>query len=75
VNQMKADFFEIANLKPQEVKSLRRAVFVVFLFFALATEVRTWSDRVRASCIDIHGILGTILAPMPIVNFASFNII
>lgn len=67
--------FEIVNLKPREVRSLRRAGFVVFLIFALATEARTWSRRVRTSAVDIHRILCAILAPMPLVSFAAFNII
>jgi len=30
---------------------------------------------IRASLVDVHGILGAILTPMPPVRFASFNIL
>jgi hypothetical protein len=49
------------------------AAFVVFLLFALGAEVRTWSTR--ASQINVHRILCAVLAPMPFVSFASFNIL
>ena len=55
--------------------TLRFAVLIVFLFLALAAEVRTWSGRMRAPAIDVHRILCAVLAPMPFVGFAAFNII
>ena len=60
---------------PREAWSLRRAVIVGFFFFTLAAETITRSRSTRASCVDVHGILCAILAPMPFVGFTSFNII
>ncbi len=55
------------------VNSLCFAVFVVFLFFALVTEVRLRS--VKASLVDVLGMLCAILAPMPSVRWGSLKIL
>ena len=55
------------------VNSLGCAIFVVFFQLALFTEVTTRS-RTSTTLVDKHGILCTVLTPMPSISFASHNI-
>ena len=48
------------------------AISVGFFCFALIAEV--WGRLCWGFFIDIHRILGAVLAPMPLVKFASSNI-
>ncbi len=48
------------------------AVFVVFFRLTLTAKVGTWS--IKNSAMDETGILRAILAPMPLVDFASLDV-
>ncbi len=48
------------------------AVFVVFFRLTLTAKVGTWS--IKNSAVDKAGILRAILAPMPLVDFASLDV-